>query len=279
MRNILIYFLVFSLAACQKTRRNLNEEIAQPSQLEGHYTYVSNDILPDRKVYYQIKDGFAVAEGDIILGTAQEAESARIQTEEGKEDMSSIAHRSKSAYWENGVIPYVIEEGFTTTARIQNAIDHIQSNTHLKFTKRTNEEDYISFHLVDQGCSAHVGRHGGVQLINLESACSAGNTAHEILHAAGFWHEQSRKDRDSYIKINWDNISKEERHNFDQELADGIDIGEYDFASIMHYGAYAFSKNGKPTMTKLDGSVEGFGSRTGLSPKDVKAINQLYPAS
>lgn len=63
------------------------------------------------------------------------------------------------------------------------------------------------------------------------------------------WHEQSREDRDDYITILWDNIQPQYIHNFSQHIADGDDVGQYDYCSIMHYPAEAFSRNpGQPTI-------------------------------
>ena len=62
------------------------------------------------------------------------------------------------------------------------------------------------------------------------------------MHALGFWHEQSRPDRDKYVRINWENIA-EERHNFGKLRADEITylgVG-YDYSSIMHYKKYVQS--------------------------------------
>ena len=78
----------------------------------------------------------------------------------------------------------------------------------------------------------------GAQQISFEApgCISDGIIAHELMHALGFWHEQSRPDRDSYVRINWANVQSNQWHNFDK-LTFGVDTlgSTYDYYSLMHY--------------------------------------------
>lgn len=59
-------------------------------------------------------------------------------------------------------------------------------------------------------CFSSVGnRRVGKQRLSIGRNCDRIATIeHEFLHALGFWHEQSRADRDDYVKIMWDRISE-----------------------------------------------------------------------
>ena len=51
----------------------------------------------------------------------------------------------------------------------------------------------------------------------------------------------------------------------------------YDYKSIMHYHATAFSKNGQPTIQiKPNGGTKGIGQRDKFSKLDIEGINALY---
>ena len=52
-----------------------------------------------------------------------------------------------------------------------------------------------------------IGRRGGKQEISLGKGCETkGKAIHELMHAIGFLHEQSRKDRDQHVTILAGNI-------------------------------------------------------------------------
>ena len=128
------------------------------------------------------------------------------------------------------------------------------------------------------GCSASVG-YSSRNVMNLSSRCGVGNIVHEFLHNLGFFHEQSRSDRDKWVKIHFENIRSGLSGNFRKYTTSNSDnLGEdYDYGSIMHYPARAFSTNGQNTITPLK-SLGGkrMGQRSGLSAADVRKVKKAY---
>lgn len=223
-------------------------------------------------ITYQIIEHTRIVEGDIIVPKGPTNLQGAI-----------ILPRLGGDRWINAVVPYKFDEQFSMASQgyVKDAMETWMRRTRIQFLEITegNKDkfsDYLVFKTVPGTlCASHVGKQGGPQDIKLAPRCKTMSIVHELGHALGLWHEQSRRDRDNYVRIVWNNISDENRYNFDQYLSNGEDFGEYDYESIMHYSAYAFSKNGQKTIEPLMDHIE-IGQRSYLSDKDVAAVNKLY---
>uniref|UniRef100_A0A0M3IJB1 Metalloendopeptidase n=1 Tax=Ascaris lumbricoides TaxID=6252 RepID=A0A0M3IJB1_ASCLU len=215
------------------------------------------------------------SEGDIAIENVKKFVEANNKL--GRNAIRQVYRR-----WPDGVVPYTLSSQYGPYSRsvIAKAMQIYHEKTCVKFVPRdpSTHRDYIYIQ-PDDGCYSLVGRTGGRQPLSLDSECiQTGTIVHELMHAIGFFHEQSRADRDQYIEIVWQNVMSGADDQFEKyglNVLDHLDE-PYDYSSIMHYGPYAFSDNGKRTIVARKAGAERMGQRIALSEIDLRKINKLY---
>ncbi|XP_012733773.2 high choriolytic enzyme 1 [Fundulus heteroclitus] len=200
----------------------------------------------------------------------------------------STGRRSKICFartclWSKSVdghvyVPYMLSPEYSVieTKLIKEGMDNIEDSTCIRFVPRTHQRDYIDIQ-PKSGCWSYLGSRGGRQTLSLQNpdCMQIGVISHEFMHALGFVHEQSRFDRDNYVTIMWPNIWRDRLRNFEKFKTDSLDL-PYDFGSIMHFGMYAYSMSGEPTIVPKNGRIVKLGHSSSLSHTDKLKINRLY---
>ncbi|KAI4801939.1 hypothetical protein KUCAC02_019807 [Chaenocephalus aceratus] len=179
-------------------------------------------------------------------------------------------------------IPYILTDSLDLNAKgvILQAFEEYRLRSCVDFKPYEGESSYLSFTKLD-GCWSFVGDDRVGQNVSIGARCDTkAIVQHELLHALGFYHEQSRSDRDDYVKIWWDQIEEGKKHNFNKYQADVItDLNTpYDYESIMHYRPLSFNKNESiPTITtSIPYFNEIIGQRLDFSAVDITRVNRMY---
>lgn len=197
----------------------------------------------------------------------------------------SYGQKDNDFLWKNADVAVAIAPNiFANNLQdvVYQAIDEINSKTEICITPYTNQEDFITIEFnnkISGSGQSPCGKQGGEQKLFLNSNAPFGTVVHELLHAFGIWHEQSRSDRNNFVKILDENVRAGTENNF--QIEPGNAQGTYDYCSIMHYSTMAFSKNSNATIQCLDNGTivpcqACVGQRNGLSALDISGIDRLY---
>ncbi len=218
----------------------------------------------------QVSECYSVIDGDILV-LADSNVAATYSTE--------------NEYWPGGVVYFEFDDNVSDTrcTAMREAMDEWMAVAGVVFVPRYDESNFVHIYHSDVNAS-YVGVEGGRQDVYIVSWDSRFIMAHELCHALGFWHEQSRTDRNDFIRINTENIQTGVGHNFDLEDESGT-VGPYDFDSLMHYGECDFSTNpwcplgGGQTITVLPPNEEWqgrIGQRDHFSDRDIEGMRFIY---
>ncbi|KAI4892500.1 hypothetical protein NFI96_018308 [Prochilodus magdalenae] len=227
----------------------------------GYFRYKRND----SPLVSVAEAGLDLVEGDIVIDET-----------DGKNSILGDEYR-----WPT-TIPYYLEDSLEINAKgvILKAFEQYRLKTCIDFKPWSGEANYISV-FKDSGCYSYVGNlRVGKQVLSIGENCDRLATVeHEFLHALGFWHEQSRSDRDDYVNIIWDQITAGKEHNFntyDDTVSSALGV-PYDYSSVMHYSKTAFSIGSEPTIvTKIPEFLDVIGQRMEFSSSDLLKLNKLY---
>jgi hypothetical protein len=190
---------------------------------------------------YDIAEGVVLVEGDIALGTVDQVfkdpAAAAGPSAKTSSDIMTTAMPGQANHWTAGRIPYVIFNESVRATAVKAAIKEWNQKAPVIWVPKTSADvDYVRFVDVASGPSnSSVGRvGGGGQNINVAPGAGKAAMMHEMGHASGLYHEQSRSDRTSNINVTTTNAALLNTADFG---VFGASVGPFDFNSLMLYGA------------------------------------------
>jgi hypothetical protein len=238
--------------------------------------------------HYEVLDGLAIFQGDMILGEAAGLEARIAGREAVQTAICGGDYLFGCGRWDNGVISYTYANDWGSAdnnrlmrSRVRAAMDHWEEQTSLTFVERSSGDRIVFKNAA--GCSSSLGK---VEItgfepqdVNLNIGCTLGAVIHEVGHVVGLWHEQARMDASGFVRIDFGAVQDGQLHQFFNHAGLGVDVGRYDFGSIMHYHCLAFSRDTRNTIEPIVRGVTcaDIRPKSALSEGDILGAYSLYP--
>ena len=240
---------------------------------------MQSGIYRGRPVTYEVIGGRPIFEGDIVLDHLSQASG------QGRIAPQSVGLAYENQLWPKtggvAIVPYIVTNA---PPALTTAISQFNGDFPgvIQFVPRGSQTNYVNFDFDSSNlngiCESNVGMAGGEQEVSGSYACALGTLLHEMGHVVGLFHEQSRSDRNYFVTFNYANVIKGSIDNFNQLTDDNQNLTWYDFASIMHYIPYAFSRNGGPTLETKPAGIP-MSNTVGYTASDIDGIKRLYGAA
>jgi hypothetical protein len=264
---------------------------------------IRTGIWRGRPVTYEVVNGKAIYQGDILLEHVSprmaQATFAPPKTGPGSDSMT-VAYSQYLWPTVSGVatVYYAIDANSdpNATPTINAAIAQFNLDFPglIQWVPWNSEDpqspNYVDIDMSGDDYSATCEASEGYEAIPAQPMtgsflCTEGTILHEMGHVIGLWHEQSRSDRDTYVTVNYQNLIKGSRFNFDIVQDNVQNLTFYDYASLMQYPAFSFTRNGGPAIETIPAGMP-VSSFDGIpvpqtidySAGDKEGIERLYGA-
>ena len=251
--------------------------------MQAQQTEVRTGFWRGNKVTYQWipgpnGTGKAVYQGDVLLDNVQQSPNGAGTNGFG------IAYSQYLWPKVGGIaqVPYTIEPLSGDLTNLNTAITQFNSTFAgvIQLVAHGSETNYVDFNFnsgdTSGVCDAFEGDTGkGQQVVGGSGSCTVATILHEMGHTVGVWHEQTRPDRDTYVSVNYNAVIKGSRGNFDPIYDNQQMLSPYDYASVMEYPAFSFSRNGEPCIETVPSGIP-LSNPNGYSAADVDGIKRLY---
>jgi hypothetical protein len=281
-----LYFAIFAGAAAARAQKSFAPPVLHQAMWRG------------QPVTYVIKHGLPIYQSDIILDHLQPMPGVDVQAAAAQTALDQNSRMPRPTPMSVGVafpstlwpkvgsvyqIPYVIASD-GGDANLTSAINQFNSTFPglIQWVARTTQTNYVN---IDLNSSDHTGEceategdaNIGAQPMTGSGACTLATILHEMGHEIGLYHEQSRSDRDTYVSVNYNSLILASRGNFDVIQGDVQNLTLFDYASVMEYPPFSFSRNGSPAVESIPAGIP-LSNSTGYTAADIEGIERLYGA-